>query len=74
MEKVESLEKLVLNRNRLQKLENIGSFPNLRELSAENNLIADLGGLSECTKLVKLELGSNKIRKIDGVMDNLKKL
>lgn len=52
----------------------MGNFPDLKELDLTGNFISDLSGLKGCSKLVKLELGCNRIKKIEGVFDNMKKL
>ena len=68
-----SLRILDISQNRLTKLENIGSLPNLQTLNASKNMLPDsdaISELSQCASLNTLDI-SNNILEGEGVIDVL---
>jgi len=67
-----NLEELWLGKNKITKLEGLGSLKKLKILSIQSNRITKLEGLDELEDLEQLYLSHNGIKVIEGLEHNVR--
>ena len=70
---LKNLEKLELQRNRIEKVDALSSLGELKELSLYDNEVSDIKPLTGCNKLESLNLGVNPVADLS-VLTKLKSL
>ena len=71
--KIEKLEKIFLNHNRIVEISGLENLKDIRVLALNNNYIQEIKGLDNLKNLESLHLSDNDIQEIKG-LDNLKNL
>ena len=63
LDKLQRLERLSFEDNKINKIEGLGKLENLRELNLHGNKISQIKGLGNLHKLKLLRIGNNQIPK-----------
>ncbi|MFX0098787.1 MAG: leucine-rich repeat domain-containing protein [Candidatus Hodarchaeota archaeon] len=73
LDKLTSLAELNLNKNLIEKIEDLSMIPDLESVILSNNVITEINNLDKLISLKELDLSGNQIEKIEGI-ENLKEL